>query len=279
MDLGVLYNGLKALTKRGNNGRYLVEPDGNALAIWIDENSTNLQLRFVKVRRQDLPSLDHDGTLEQLQVAEQDGIAEATHMVFFPNNVVGADYNHHGPRVSRFRFYVGVKLVDLDLNLDLMPLIAADVLAKLERFRDIRLFDLKICPSFSESLRSANQDLGAAFAAAGEALSPRSIELSVRFAKATREDAFSRVLPMIRSMLRIPNLRQEALTFRIEGFDTETERVEPIDFLKSQLLQRRSIARASERTRSLDPASAYRQIVEAHNSLKTDIERATSIQL
>ena len=37
-------------------------------------------------------------------------MVEVTHLVFFPDNVIGSEYNHFGPRISRLPLYLREKV-------------------------------------------------------------------------------------------------------------------------------------------------------------------------
>ena len=82
------------------HGRYEFDADGNALSIRRHNTVPNVTLQFGRVRRNGLPMLEQAGNISDLVLDADAGLLEAIHIVFFPNNIVGAEYNHFGPRVS-----------------------------------------------------------------------------------------------------------------------------------------------------------------------------------
>ena len=82
------------------HGRYEFDADGNALSVRRHNTVPNVTLQFGRVRRNGLPMLEQAGNISDLVLDADAGLLEAIHVVFFPNNIVGAEYNHFGPRVS-----------------------------------------------------------------------------------------------------------------------------------------------------------------------------------
>ena len=91
------------------HGRYEFDADGNALSIRRHNTAPNVTLQFGRVRRNGLPMLEQAGNISDLVLDADAGLLEAIHVVFFPNNIVGAEYNHFGPRVSRLGSYLHEK--------------------------------------------------------------------------------------------------------------------------------------------------------------------------
>ena len=86
-------------------GRYMLDADDNALCCWIDRMRAPQRLRFGVSRRSGLPLLERDGRVGPLNIAADAGLAELVHVVFFPDNIVGSEFNFYGPRVPRLRSY------------------------------------------------------------------------------------------------------------------------------------------------------------------------------
>ena len=63
-------------------------------------------LKFCRIRRSDLPELEYRGRLTDLELKDDEGLAEISHVVFFPNNIAGVEYNRHGPTVSDLAWYL-----------------------------------------------------------------------------------------------------------------------------------------------------------------------------
>lgn len=53
--------------------------------------------------------MEQAGALSDLRIPTHAGLAETIHIVVFPDNIVGADFNFFGPRLSRFSRYLKEK--------------------------------------------------------------------------------------------------------------------------------------------------------------------------
>ena len=93
----------------GMAGRYLLDDDGNAVCVWPGSAGVRTTLRFCQIRRTGLPQLEQGGTVSDLNLAADAGLLEPVHVAFFSDNIVGADFNFYGPRLSRLGYYLRVK--------------------------------------------------------------------------------------------------------------------------------------------------------------------------
>jgi hypothetical protein len=88
---------LMAIAKRpfadGKAGRYLVDEDGNAVCAWPAAGKSPRSLRFCQIRRTGLPQLEQAGQVSDLNIAAEAGLLEPIHVIFFDDNIVGADFN------------------------------------------------------------------------------------------------------------------------------------------------------------------------------------------
>jgi len=91
-----------------NEGRYLDE-DEVTLCCWVDSVHSNPLFRFAQIRRGGLPMLERGGKLSDLKIPTDAGLAEAIHVVAFPDNIFGADFNFFGPRMTRLSSYLREK--------------------------------------------------------------------------------------------------------------------------------------------------------------------------
>ena len=150
----------------GAQGRYLLDHDGDALCVLPGPNSSSdsiATLRFCRIRRNALPQLEQGGRISDLNIDPDAGLLESIHVAFFPNNIVGIDYNHFGPRLSRLGFYLSSKSKNVIPYATFYPIIRNDIAKQLDRFREIRLFDFKIRPSYIDIVRLADHSLADAF--------------------------------------------------------------------------------------------------------------------
>ncbi len=139
-------------------GRYFMDSEGRITCLWVDKIGPPHKIRIGDIRRSELPQVEEGGLLSPLGIPPELGIAEQIHAVFFDNNIVGADFNFYGPRISRLSEYFPQKAQRFcPPILFFEPLLRQDVLKQLERFKDIRMFSLKIRYTYASIIAQANQ--------------------------------------------------------------------------------------------------------------------------
>ncbi len=259
-------------------GRYLASNDDGAVCGWIDDHQGEKpRMRFGQIRRAGLPQIEQSGNLTDLDIAANAGLVEAIHVVFFPLNIVGVDFNFYGPRLSRLGNYLFAKCGEQAPCVTFHPLLRKDVVSELDHLTDIRLFDLKIRASFADTIRQADEDLGAAFNAARNVGNAEEIEVVIRPARAGRLTMMERLIGVARALTGHGDLRSESSKFAIKGKRDDSERVELIDLLHDQLISKKQIVRMSERSRALDMSSAYDAIITAYEELGEELRAAPRI--
>jgi hypothetical protein len=231
------------------------------------------------IRRSDLPEVEEAGRLSPLELAENAGLAERTHLVFFRDRVVGADFNFYGPRPTTFAEFHNRKLHGEFDPISIQPLLSRDVTDRLNRLEDIRLVDFKVLRPFVDDVRSINRSLADGLEALASIADAQTIHVTLAPAPYSR-DALGRlgtVKSILRRILRSSSAVDDTAGLKVRGRDPETESVETIDLLKSQLLTHKQVIRLGPRGRTLDPDDAYRAIQEAYRDLRDDIRVAASI--
>ena len=259
-------------------GRYLDDGD-NRLCCWVDRDTPQQRFRFVQIRRSDLPLVENQGHLTDLAISQDSGLAETIHIVSFQDNIVGADFNFYGPRISRLSHYLSNKASQWCPDTRFEPLLRHDVISQLDRLQYIRLFHIKIRASYATTVAEANRDLGAALEAAARAGGARQLEIILTPKKYSRGSLGHGLLDTVRHLARMPDLRAEASKFRIKGVRKDTKGVEPVDVLRDQLITSKRIMRQSKRSRALDQTSAYEAIEEAFYDLRDDLVTAAGMEL
>lgn len=257
--------------------RYWLQTDGNVLCAWIDECKPTAHMRLAMIRRTGLPLLEEAGSLSPLLIADTAGLYEPIHVCFFPNNLVGVEYNAYGPRSSRISAYLYRIAPTVCPSFELEPLIRRDVMEQLRRLQRLRVMDLKIRASYAQLVAEADADLGAAFDAARRFSETDIVHLEFRPEPYQRRRWLGgRALPAVLDLAQRADLRENALAFMVEGLDRESQSVETIDILKGHLVSTKRIVRLDARSRALDPEATYTAIEEAYQDMLPDLETAAS---
>jgi uncharacterized protein YgbK (DUF1537 family) len=231
------------------------------------------------VRRSGLPQVERGGAISPLPIPTTAGLVEQIHVVFFPDQIVGSEFNFYGPRMASLAHYFAVKADGVCPPVKFEPLLRQNVTQQLDRLQDVRLLQLKIRSSYAAVVSQADQDLGSAFEAAARAGDADELEIILRPRAYSRGQLSQRVLDTMRRLLQRPDLREEASRFIVKGMDSVTGRVELVDFLGDQLISRKQIILQDRRTRALDQESAYSAIQAAYDELRDQLVTAASVDL
>jgi hypothetical protein len=263
----------------GPSSRYLVDDDGNALGVWPAVTAARKALRFCQVRRVGLPMLERGGNVSDLNIADDEGLLEPVHVVFFADNIVGADFNFYGPRLSRLGYYLRTKAGDQVPVVQFLPTLRRDVARQLDSLEELRLFDLKIKASYADAVRQADASLGDAFAANARVLEGHSdeIELILKPSKDGRWGALRRLLPALKSLVGRGDFHENSAKFQVKGRNLITQQIDTIDLLKDQLIETKQILRLGARSRAVDPQSAYGAVEAAYQELGDELRLAAGV--
>jgi len=195
----------------------------------------------------------------------------------FANNIIGVEFNFYGPRPSRLGWYIRRTIGNGAPRLALDPLLRQDVLAQLNKLEELRVLDLAIRPSYAATVREANRDLGAAFAAAARVGQSQVVRL-VLSPEGNHKGFLSRTARAVtRALAARADIRENAETFKVRGLDEDTHKIDAVDVLKDQLVAHRSIVRLDERSRAINDQAAYMAINDAYVAMKDQLELAAAI--
>ena len=269
--IGQLIAGEDWYQDAGDGNVFCLLPEGQA-----EGNST---ARFCIVRRTGLPQLEAAGQIVDLNIADEQGLLEAIHVVFFENNIIGADYNHFGPRVSRLPFYMEEKANDQIPNrVRVTNLVRGDPAAVLDTLAGLHLLDLSVIPSHVQVVRQHDQGLGGALAASAEITAePEVVSLNIKPSRNTEPGFLQDFAGALRAMVRNEEFRAGAKRLKIEGRRQGHRKIETFDLLKDDITMSVQMIRLNPRGRALDPNHAYAQIVAAYNELHDDIQEAVGV--
>ena len=259
-------------------GKYEFDIDGNALCLVDHTNNSNPCIRFCRIRRTGLPQLEQAGRIRELNLGPDTGLLEAIHVVFFPDNIVGSEYNHFGPRLSRLGSYLHEKSDRAVPRATFRHLLRGDAAQQLDRLTEIRLLDMSIHPAFADIVRQADRSLADALDANSRVLDdPETVQIVIKPKKQSRISALDKLKSLFMQLQSQNGFLQNVDRFQLRGKCVDTDSVETIDLLKDQLITTKSIVRLSQRSRALDPNSAFQSIHEAYKELHNDLSLATDI--
>ena len=239
----------------------------------------NPTARFCLVRRTGLPQLEAAGQIVDLNIADEQGLLEAVHVVFFEDNVVGAEYNHFGPRVSRLPIYMQAKArAYIPNGIRVTNLVRGDPSAVLDTLVGLHLLDLSVIPPHIEVVRRHNQGLGLALTATAEITAePEVVSLTIKPSRNSEPGLLQDLVGALRDMVRSEEFRAGAKKLKVQGRRRGQRKIETFDLLKDDITASVQMIRLNPRGRAFDPNHAYAQIVDAYDELYDDIQQAAGV--
>ena len=157
--------------------RYLEIENGNVLCAWPVQTTGNVKLRLGIVRRSGLPDVEEGGNITPLGILDQQGLVEMVHIVFFPNNIVGAEFNFFGPRISRLPGYFRVKCGDHLPPIKFAMLLRQDAQAQLANVQAIRIAQIRLHRAHYDLVRQADENIFQVFRACEDAAGAENVEV------------------------------------------------------------------------------------------------------
>ena len=235
--------------------------------------------RLCLIRRTAIPQLELGGTITDIPNLHQDqGVVEVTHLVFFPDNVIGSEYNHFGPRISRLPIYLREKIpTNEDVkNLRLSVLTRGDTTAILDELTSVHTLEMAVLPSVRALIRNRDPGLGAALDGIAGIGNADVVKLSYTASVNERESLLQRLAGLFKELLPNPEFVNGTSKLQLTAKRPTRSRAEPFDLLKDVMTSRREFVRLTT-SKALDTQSAYQTIIAAHEDALSEIEQASTV--
>ena len=256
-------------------GLYLADGD-NVVFPLVDNAPSPSRLRFVRSRHTDLPQMEENGAIKQLAIPARAGVADCTHVVFFADGIVGADWNFYGPRATALAHYINVKTRPANV-ISIRPLLRSDVADAIDHWESVRVVELKIRAPFIPVVRQVNRTLADAFERAREVGGATEVGLVLAPGSRARQSRLGAgVMPVIRGLLS-RDLRGQVTRFQVTGRNQTSGLLETIDLLKEYLVFQEEVVKINRTTRALDPTSAYGAIQRVYGANRAAVDQAPTI--
>jgi hypothetical protein len=263
----------------GIDGRYWEYQSGEHLCCWTDETAQRYRLRVATVRTAGLPQIERQGDLSDLSLPTNSGLAETSHVTFFPNDVVGAEFNFFGPRIPRLSGYLWEKARAQSPLVQFQPLLRTSAVAKLDKLGDLTLFRFRGSQSAIQDVMAVDTGLGNAFAETLKVTEGKDLEIVLRPEKRRGKlsqhvrDLAKRAAEFVQG-----NVHGTAISsLDVRGMDLDTGKVIPVDLLADFIVSTQQVVRHGVRNKSVDLESAYAAIEAAYAQVNDDINTAIGI--
>lgn len=254
---------------------YINEGDEQYLCAVVDRPSPPQRVRFYRVRRRNLPETEEAGSFEDLDLAEQKGLAESIHILLFDDNVIGSEYNHYGPRITTFGYFLGERCGQ---DVVLRPFIRGDVMSAILGMQEIRRLRVKATPHGVAELQQAGVALSEGFEAADIFRAGKYVDLTLA-ASPGDPDFTDRVKRFFRG-LRDSNIEPSGVLQDAEVYGvTSDDGLGSLSLLNDRVVIVEQIRKESQRHRTLDTQAAYAAIESVRTNLADDLARGGTLRV
>lgn len=258
-----------------DDGRYRLDvASGTRLCAFPDSLDYPLKIRFGKTRRDALPQTEHEGSLKTLELQENEGLIDISHVMIFEDGFVAAEWNHEGPKLAQLSpyFFEKGKLNDPPKFLILMERDIVEVISALD---SVRVLEIDLPPDAAELAREADENFYTAIKAT-EALGATkkvSLKLTSEGNSVKLRDIAKRLATIIRTR---PQERERFNGLSVNGYGGGSRTSKFIDILESKLVSGEVFTRASKRSRSINTEDAYRVVERAYIENKEKLKIAAT---
>jgi hypothetical protein len=228
--------------------------------------------------------VENQGELSPLEIPDRAGLVEQTYIVFLGDDIVGCDINFFGPRISRLSYYLSEKaLGHAPEILQFNPILRRDVYQQLKEFSSLKWLKLKIRASYAETIANIDDSLGSALKAARNAGAENGndidIELILQASRRSSSLLNPKLLDTVKFLCKKPDLQYEIEKLIVNGYNTKKQKSHELNLLSDKLIITREIAKASYKSRALNPTSAFNAIISAYDEVKDELKNLPSVVL
>ena len=250
------------------------------LASYGDHYEGYPAMRLGLVRRSDLPRVQSRDEIRDLDLADNEGLMEVAHLLFFDRGVVGAEFNYRGPRATRLTYYLRERLPSLP-RVDLAVLIYRAAHDQLMNIDELISVELAITRGNLSVLREAARDIDTniieSIGRAIDVFEGDHIQLRVVGREPHQRRGFLGFggTERARSLATDPRFRESLRVLKMKGHDTRTDQDVVLDLLKEQIVSSVEVAKVG-RSRVVVTESMYDRIRAAYGTLRAEIDDAST---
>lgn len=255
-----------------DSGRYLLEPNKTRLCVFPDALEYPVKLRFGRTRRDQLPDVESSGKLEALEIAEDAGLIDLSHVIIFEDGYVAAEWNSQGPKLQKLTPYLTEK-GDLMEKVNLRNLFERDIVEVVRQLDGVRILDIDIPNDAIELAREADPSLADAIFATEKLGATKKIGLTLSADQGSNK--LKNLALKLASIIQTrPQERSRFGTLRATGYDTANSMTRYVDILEDKLVAGEMFPKRDTRSRSIDSDEAYRLIHRVYLEFKPRLAMA-----
>lgn len=251
--------------------RRIEAPDGWHLLGEGLSSATNPHLVLHRIRHSDLPLVEQAGVLSELDLTDDQNLAEATHFRFFPRNVVGQLFNHDGPGIQRLGQFLRGKF---DKDIAFAPVLRQDVAKTLARLQEISSVEMAIPINSIATLENNTTDdtINSLIEVAKKSLS-KTVYIKVTIWGSKDPGAAGKWMKILKKITSTEMFAGFS-KLKVRAYDTEAHARQTIDLISEQLTLTEEVELQSDTARAVKNDSAAAALNDAYKSLEAEIRSA-----
>ena len=233
-----------------DDGRYKYDKASKLrLSAYPDSTAYPVKLRFCRIRRDNVPQIEQAGDLSQLDLQEDQGLADISHIILFDDGYVAAEWNPEGPKLASLGGYIFEK-GKLNTAPRFLSLLERDIVEVVKSLTSVKVLEVDLPPSAIDLADDADQNLAGAIRATTEmgATKHTSLTLTAENPTTKLRDIAARLATLMKVR---PQEGSQVRILKVRGFHQGSKLASYIDILESKLVSGAYLPRSSDRSRSV----------------------------
>ncbi len=256
---------------------YSIEKGTQLLFMKIEKMQSNQFYGFLGLTRMDdLPAIDNLGTEKPLNLNTTEGLLEKSHFFLTPKYINGKkgfalvfEYNHFGPRISRFGEYLANKLNMQKIGI--MRFVRKDLLKEVEESNSLRSFQLKFTqqvygkndkryyPTLFDLFQSTKKYAGETCTIIISAGRSKKSQIGIR-------KLLSDVIEKIQRSDDTGNIK----CAKIKYVNNSTDKIDLVNLLQANIEQEIFVEKEDPKHRNVKSESMYSALEDVYNEIKNN---------
>jgi len=244
--------------------------------------------KLSKIRKYDYPLKYNYSDMQSspLDLKGDEGLSEQLHFAIFEGSIIGAEYNHYGPRVqpsltSTINSYLKLNSTDGISRVEIKPILRTDIYDLIDKFVEISGVSIQIATDYAKLLKSENKDNKSfeKMFSAVDLVDDMYLRLAFtvgRGKKRKHSSEFQSVIDNIRTILGRNDMKNNLKVLEIDGIVAGHDSPTSVNLLKELMMTEKQIARLDTKTKAVDSDEMYKGIIDSYSSLNTELKRFIS---
>lgn len=234
------------------------------LMMIVDWAEPHQRVQLVRSRDTDVPQKELAGHLNPVDLDPGEGIAEVTHVVFFPNRTIGVEFNFYGPRGAALAYYLEQMAPNLCPPVSAKPLVRQDLMNALEEGAQIKVLEMRVHRDYIPQLADVDDDLSETFRHADEIGDAEEFTLVLQPKLHSRGEQLGQHLKgIVQTLLGRDDVTDGLDRFRVTTLGVPGHPSREIDLLLEKLIYDSTVVKLNATSRAVLSTSAYQAIQEA----------------